>query len=232
MLQRLPRHLVAELDRRARRTSPRLTPNDILCSCCEPFRATDGCAASWLHPVASGRSPRRRATCEPHCHQKGPARPSLGGTAQAREILDRISARCTAAPLGRCFCPVVLGCRAQSCARARRWRRHGTQAEEASTARDKLRLVAERWGAKVQLWQLVSCARAKSGARLFFPKRAINALRTQWANGGHDSDAPPCEIVLLSAVVMPATTAAKDKHLDNSGNLTGNGFAPGPCTHF
>jgi hypothetical protein len=92
--------------------------------------------------------------------------------------------------------------------------------------------VAERRGAKVQLWQLVSCARATSGARLFFPEREINALRAQRANGGHDSDAPPCEMVLLSAVVVPATTTAKDKDLDNRGNLTGNGFAPGPCTHL
>jgi hypothetical protein len=77
------------------------------------------------HPVANGRGPRRRATGDPHRHQEGPARPSLGGTSQARETLDRISARCTAGPQGRRFCPVVLGGRAQSCARTQRWRRHG-----------------------------------------------------------------------------------------------------------
>jgi hypothetical protein len=105
------------------------------------------------------------------------------------------------------------------------------QAEEASTTRDKLRPVAERRGVKARLWRLVSCERAKGGARLFFPERVIHTLRAQWATGGHDSDAQPCEMALLSAMVMPATTVAKDKDLDNSGNLIGNGFAPGPCTH-
>jgi integrase len=34
------------------------------------------------------------------------------------------------------------------------------------------------------------------------------------------------ELAVLSPVVIPATKAARDKHLDAAGNLTGNGFDP------
>lgn len=146
-------------------------------------------------------------------------------------ILDRVCARYTAAPLGRPMLPrepAAVGAQYRlaraamlmtGCAGLRR-------AEAAGATRDKLKPVAERRSSKVPLWELAVLGKGNKWRTVFFPERVIEALRAHWADRGHDFDAPAGEMALLSAVVVPATSAAKEKHLDKTGNLTGNGFAP------
>lgn len=144
-------------------------------------------------------------------------------------ILDRVCARYTA-PLGR---PLLAREAAAAAAQYRLARAAillmGStglrRAEAASATRNRLKPVGKRKG-DVSLWELSVLGKRKKWRTVFFPERVADAIRAHWLDRGHDFGYQMHELAVLSPVVVPVTKAAKDKHLDANGNLTGNGFDP------
>jgi len=146
-------------------------------------------------------------------------------------ILDRVCARYTEPPLGR---PLLPREPAAAGAQVRLARAAillmgftGLRREEAAFAtRNRLKPVRETVGKNAPLWELAVRGKRNKWRTVFFSERVVDALRAHWADRGHDFDYAMHELALLSPVVVPATKAARDKHLDPAGLLSGNGFGP------
>lgn len=106
----------------------------------------------------------------------------------------------------------------------------GARREEAAGAqRCHLQPVPEQAGIPAGLWELALLGKRQQWRTVFLPARAIDALRTHWADRGHDFENPEQELALLSPVVVPATRTARAKHLsekDGTPVLRGKGFSP------
>ncbi|MBK3780036.1 tyrosine-type recombinase/integrase [Paraburkholderia aspalathi] len=145
-------------------------------------------------------------------------------------ILDRVCARYTDAPLGR---PLLAREAAAPAAQYRLARAAillmGStglrRAEAASATRDRLKPVPRRKN-NLSLWELSVLGKRRKWRTVFFSERVVDAIRAHWLDRGHNFDYQMHELAVLSPVVVPATKAAKDKHFDEAGNLTGNGFDP------
>jgi site-specific recombinase XerD len=145
-------------------------------------------------------------------------------------ILDRVCARYPDASPGRPLLPREPGATAAQfrLARAAILLMGSTglrRAEAASATRNKLKPVPKRKG-NLSLWELSVLGKRKKWRTVFFPERVVDAIRAHWQDRGHNFEFPMHELAVLSPVVIPATKAARDKHLDAAGNLTGNGFDP------
>ncbi|MBP0631212.1 phage integrase family protein [Cupriavidus sp. AcVe19-1a] len=106
----------------------------------------------------------------------------------------------------------------------------GARREEAARAlRCHLQPVPEQAGIPAGLWELALLGKRNKWRTVFLPARVIDALRTHWADRGHDFENPDQPLALLSPVVVPLTRMARAKHLSLEGGapvLNGKGFSP------
>ena len=103
----------------------------------------------------------------------------------------------------------------------------GIRREEASFAtREHLKPIAEQADKGNGLWELAILGKRKKWRTVFVPPRVVSALRTHWADRGHDFDVATSRQYLVSPVVVPNTPHAQEKHLEGLAKLSGNGFAP------
>jgi integrase len=96
----------------------------------------------------------------------------------------------------------------------------GVRREEAARARrGHLKPLASSAG----LWELEVLGKRKKWRTVFLPPRAIEALRAHWADREEPFDDPGHEGALISPLIIPATPAARERHLDGTG--PGAGFS-------
>lgn len=77
------------------------------------------------------------------------------------------------------------------------------------------------------LWELAVLGKRNKWRTVFMPAYVVSLIRRHWVDRGHDFDSPAAgELALVSPVAIPATPAARAKHLNEYAELTGNGFSP------
>lgn len=98
----------------------------------------------------------------------------------------------------------------------------GLRREELAFAtRNKLKPVQESPG----LWELDVLGKRSKWRTVFLPTRVIEALQAHWADRGQDFSYGMAEIPLISPVIIPETSNARAKHLDNTLAIQDNGFS-------
>jgi integrase len=96
----------------------------------------------------------------------------------------------------------------------------GIRREEAARAR---RCHLKPLAGEAGLWELDVLGKRKKWRTVFLPPRAVRSIRAHWADREEDFDDPQHEGALISPLIIPATIAACERHLDGTG--PGAGFS-------